>query len=434
MKLHFGDNIGIDGTSIWAAATSGTEALCVQLLACILARFWPPNEATSIWVEIVESRKSELLSSNGDFDFPEISVVQATLSREQLAEWDASARAWLRTADKCKEKQQAQLRLIINNLDIEVNRERNTYESVMEAWIGSMKVVDNLTAGMAQSIHEGAALVGLSSWHLYPDMMVYQTGAKEIIQADPLIRQGGLLTVGLQSSPASDKGVSWSLPLAKLRFYGDPVLVSRSLETENQHVTIDQFMLVVLGCVAKTWPDNDDRMTTICKFFKKLWEKIKHQKLETRFSCIRYLECAATTLSSLSGEPKLAATRLVEFGIRRCHNFLSSEDGPLTLNDQLLGLNDMDQMLHALRHDREVQIRIIRTAMASLRRQFTTQEDWLIVWQEGMEFLWGTCFPYQASSKQHRWCDDEHITKEQNKTSDFVAAKDGQYITWPTID
>ncbi|KAK3681315.1 hypothetical protein B0T22DRAFT_388073 [Podospora appendiculata] len=217
-----GDKLGIDGTSIWAAATSGPEALCVQLLACVLARFWTPQEVTSIWVEIVDSRKRELAARDGDFDFPALAAMQATLSRDQLAEWDASARAWLRTADKSMSKQQTQLRRIVDNLGAAVNNTQNTYESVMYAWFESMKVVDSLVAGMPQAIHNGAALVGLSSWHIYPDMMVYIDGEKEITQNDPLVKRGGLLTVGLQSSPESDTGVCWSLPLAKFRFYGDP--------------------------------------------------------------------------------------------------------------------------------------------------------------------------------------------------------------------
>jgi hypothetical protein len=34
----FADHIGIDGTSIWAAATSGSGTIAVHLLACMLAR------------------------------------------------------------------------------------------------------------------------------------------------------------------------------------------------------------------------------------------------------------------------------------------------------------------------------------------------------------------------------------------------------------
>ena len=203
------DKMGIDGTAIWAAATSSQDALCVQLLACMLARFWSAAEATSIWAEILEYRKLELSRREGDvdFDFAEITAMQANVTREQLAEWDASARAWLRTADAAKGKQQTQLRLIIENIEVAVNTTRDTYNSVMEAWTDSMNVIDRLVSGVPQSIHEGAALVGLAAWHLYPDMMVYQQGFKEIMQADHLIQPGGLLTIGLKASEESANGV-----------------------------------------------------------------------------------------------------------------------------------------------------------------------------------------------------------------------------------
>ena len=52
--------VGIDGSSLWAAATSGPSAISVHLLGCMLARIWRPPEATSIWEEIVLKRKKEL--------------------------------------------------------------------------------------------------------------------------------------------------------------------------------------------------------------------------------------------------------------------------------------------------------------------------------------------------------------------------------------
>jgi hypothetical protein len=59
--------MGIDGTVVWAAATSGRDALCVQLLACMLARVWNAAEVTSIWVEILENRKLKLCRREDDF-------------------------------------------------------------------------------------------------------------------------------------------------------------------------------------------------------------------------------------------------------------------------------------------------------------------------------------------------------------------------------
>ena len=49
----FAVNQGVDGGSIWAAATSGAGAVAIHLLACMLAKSWSSSEATSIWEEIV---------------------------------------------------------------------------------------------------------------------------------------------------------------------------------------------------------------------------------------------------------------------------------------------------------------------------------------------------------------------------------------------
>jgi len=89
----FQDYIGIDGTSIWASATSGKDAVVLHLLACMLSRIWK-RKAVSIWAELVETRKAALQAklSEGALGTNEITAASIQLSREQLAEWDASAR------------------------------------------------------------------------------------------------------------------------------------------------------------------------------------------------------------------------------------------------------------------------------------------------------------------------------------------------------
>lgn len=93
----FAEHAGIDGTSIWAAATSSPTALHVQLLACMLARHWPPGEATSIWVELVQDRRAEIeeaWNQNHAVPFHSLkAAAQSEISRQSLAEWDASARS-----------------------------------------------------------------------------------------------------------------------------------------------------------------------------------------------------------------------------------------------------------------------------------------------------------------------------------------------------
>ena len=91
----FRDHVGADGTTIWAAATSGTEAIAVHLLACILARMWSQAEAVSIWEEMVDHKKRQLEESlAGASAIPSGAVFlsRMQLSRGQLEQWDSSAR------------------------------------------------------------------------------------------------------------------------------------------------------------------------------------------------------------------------------------------------------------------------------------------------------------------------------------------------------
>lgn len=91
----FADHVGADGTTIWAAATSGKCAIAVHLLACMLARMWPQGESISIWSEFVEQRKSllqkEVIESTS-FHLSDLSAAKTHISRDQLADWDSSAR------------------------------------------------------------------------------------------------------------------------------------------------------------------------------------------------------------------------------------------------------------------------------------------------------------------------------------------------------
>lgn len=157
----FADQIGIDGTSIWAAATSGAESIAVHLLACMLARLWSGAEATSIWAELVAERKKELMKPDQGnlFHMSSLTTAQINLTRDQLAEWDASARAWLRNADEAQRFRQKQLMLIINNINIPVNRWMDVYPSVLSAWTSAMETTEKLISGMPQSVQDGGSFV-----------------------------------------------------------------------------------------------------------------------------------------------------------------------------------------------------------------------------------------------------------------------------------
>jgi len=197
----WGDFIGADGTTIWAAATSGKGAIAVHLLACMLARIWTGPQATSIWAELVTERKKDLaqLDCNESVYLSSLAAAQVVLDRSQLREWDASARAWLQSADKEKSHQQLQLMLILNNIKLPVNSSMDVYKGVMETWKAALKTTEDLLKGMPQRVQDGAILLGLSAWHLYPDMLVLGDCSTKVEQNDALVLKGGILTIGVKS-------------------------------------------------------------------------------------------------------------------------------------------------------------------------------------------------------------------------------------------
>ncbi|KAF2194073.1 hypothetical protein K469DRAFT_727501 [Zopfia rhizophila CBS 207.26] len=296
----FADHIGADGTTIWAAATSGSAAIAAHLLACMLARMWPPAEATSIWAELVAERKRT-------------SHIQ--LDREQLARWDAGARAWLSTADEAFKLNQKQLLLIINNIGIPVTTESKVSDGVIVAWQDAMLTLEKLLAGESQSVKAGAPLLGLSSWHLYPDMLVLGDAVKTIRQNDDLFPAGALVTLGLQNKELMEKGVYWSLPLAFLRYYSSPVISEASLNAFSSRISLDQFLQVALGSLMGQWIPSETGRTAEDAPFN--WLQTLHHP------CKEFL--------TATGHKFQEVHQLVQCGRRRFASFLSPVNIPRAL-------------------------------------------------------------------------------------------------------
>ena len=158
----FAAHMGVDGTAIWAAAPSGPGTIPILMLACMLARIWTAPEATSLWVEIVACRRREIeINCTGDQakDYGLLQAAQQDLTRSNLADWDASARAWLRTADEAKQLEQTQLMLIINNLHIPVSNNMSVYQSVIESSKTALVSMESIVKGMPQRVQSGALLL-----------------------------------------------------------------------------------------------------------------------------------------------------------------------------------------------------------------------------------------------------------------------------------
>ena len=218
-----------------------------------------------------------------------------------------------------------------------------------------MTAMDNLIQGKPQRVQSGAILLALSAWHLYPDISVQSTSLQFIKQADPLVDQGGIITVGIQKrTNDSDDGVYWSLPLAHLRFYGKPVVTTQQNGISHTQINYAQLLCVVLGSLFGFWRilerDVDIAAEIICrlagayKAFARGNSGIEYWRLPTRGMGI--LDRAAQLYLSSQGSLRDEYARLLAYGRRRCSTFLAyKDDRPL----QFYGLANVPTALRLFR-------------------------------------------------------------------------------------
>ena len=335
----FSGHAGSDATSIWAAATSGRPtAMAAHLLACFLARIWDGPQAVSIWVELVERRKEIIKAEFNRTSLIELSALEVArqeITRAQIGEWDASARAWMRTADTVKSRQHKQLKLIIDNLDTAVNQISDTYDSVITAWKNCLSQMEGLIEGIAQQAFHGDIMIAMSAWHLYPDMSLVVPTAAHVFQSDPIFASGGVLTIGLETRDSQHNGVSWSLPLACLRYYGEPVMASCSVNSnEGSRLTLEELLLSIVGCFLAGWEVAESDTSRALKWLAKLAD-ILHEAVDSNSREARALigGVAASSWFSLllstaqkyqrsSDDERHASRRLVSLGRKHGKNFL----------------------------------------------------------------------------------------------------------------
>ncbi|KAK3384109.1 hypothetical protein B0T24DRAFT_689062 [Lasiosphaeria ovina] len=218
LSLVVVDHVWLDATSLWASATSGKSTVALHLLACMLSRIW----------------KSKAVS-------------------------DASARAWLESADTAFLKKQKQLMLILDNFNIGITPNEDILCAVTDAWKTALQFMENIVTGQTMAVWSGEVLLAMSSWHLYPDFEILGDKATRIRQKDPLIARGGIVTIGLDNPNVdSNCGISWSLPLSHLRYYGKPVVSTGSVNSLGSRVPAGQLLIVALGSAIGSWAHTEE--------------------------------------------------------------------------------------------------------------------------------------------------------------------------------
>jgi hypothetical protein len=249
---------GPDSASLWAAATSGTNAIAVHLLACMIAEVFEDVQAVSIWWELIERRKLEIAQTieNEPDQLKSMALALATkqeFSRAEIGMWDNSCRSWMRTANSARAVQRKVALLNTDRAGAKVNVLSDTYQSVIQAWKDAMISIDALVKGIPQKVRNGAVLLAMNAWHLYPDLCVLSNGPDIIQQNDALVDRSGILTIDLESPSDADGSIVWSLPLSYLRHYGEPVVVTQRVSFGLSRISMDDFRYVLLGCTISTW-------------------------------------------------------------------------------------------------------------------------------------------------------------------------------------
>lgn len=359
-KGIFAQQTGIDAASIWAGATSGSGAIQVHLLACMLARMWSGPEATSIWAELLNCRRMRLedeFRSKGTMDMRTMVAAKQQIDRAQLAEWDASARAWLRIADIAKNLQYKQLLLILGNLDKAVNSKSVLYDSVINAWTTGMEGMEALLQGSPMMMQNGDMALALSSWHIYPDLNIVSSTTKMVHQKDSLVPPSGILTIGLERhDDGSHKGLRWSLPLAHLRYYGGPVTRASELTIQGSRLSLLEFDMAVLGCVLGGWDISDRDDTAAIKWISKLPDLMGRaypgESVRLEHTWLRILGKTASAFLGSTDTERRRFTKLLHLGRGR-RSFISDRNPPF------FGLSRLDRVIRMVKTG-ELRVSILR--------------------------------------------------------------------------
>ena len=279
----FADHSGADGTTIWASATSGPESIPAHLLACLLARVWDPPEAISIWEEIVRRRREIILAEFDKSNIADIRDVWAAkhpLSRDHLAEWDNSARSWLRTADRVKQREQKQVLLIFDNIEQRIRSDQGTYECVLSAWQEALNFFEALISGISQKAGNGQSLLALCAWHLYPELMVVDPSPKQTKQNDALMPAKVVVTIGLGQKLGQRDGICWSLPLAYLRHYG-PAVKRESVINSTQRLSVEDFEMAFFGTFIVGWTEYGVSEVQVAQWLSKVHQILLQGEMES---------------------------------------------------------------------------------------------------------------------------------------------------------
>jgi hypothetical protein len=232
----------------------------------------------------------------------------------------------LQTADSAMQNEYIQLNLILKNISLPVNPGASLYAGVTTAWKQAMTGLEGLLNGEPQSVTDGAILLAISAWHIYPDLLVLGSQITNVVFSDTLVPSGTTLTVGvsIDRTPAvEDAGIYWPVALSHYRFYGNPTTTVGQIE---DRLTMEELGLATLGSLLASWDTPRAEIEASAPWFIALADYLDRVDLDLKTPAwLQFLSDAARRLVDSTGSTKKDYLGIVNFGYRRGGNFLVSK-------------------------------------------------------------------------------------------------------------
>ena len=390
-------------------------------------------------------------------------AAQLEIPRSQLADWDASARSWLKTADMMKSKEQDELMFILNKIQISVHEDTRVFPSVISTWVSALKSMEMLLNGTPQAVNSGPLLIALGAWYIYPEIIVLGDEPVRHHFDDPLIPNGGMVTLGLaRPNPGNenDAGIHWVLSFAHLRYYGKPILRQRKLSHDSSRLTFDQFVKAAFGSLLGLWLPTETSLPQISKLFVAVENAFEAHVLpreevelhrapppfdpiidyqKNRSHWFHLLADAARSFTDSGDASHETTCRLVRKGFRSSSRFIGTpiHDSPFF---DLLHYKVLDTCLDGP----EARIQFLRKYA---RSRYTEDTGFIIRYylhyskRKDFEYAtqaqFATVFPYLSSSKRKRdamnksedsrhsrWLTELPNTLSQHAAQEYLALRD----------
>lgn len=255
--------------------------------------------------------------------------------------------------------------LIIDNLNKVVSTTNSLYDDVFQVWCSALQFMESIVSGTALSGDKPEVYIGLSSWHLYPNLFVLGKEPKEVLFEDTLIPDGATISLGMESlSQKLGHGITWTMPLSHVRYYGRPQIASNTIALHSLQVPFDRIIQVAFGSAIESWGADSIDLAQTCHFFTSLADamdaesqQLRKANLDThsrdlrRFSVLA--NCARNFLAAQTQE-RHDMKLYIDLGRGRYKSFLNSYQAQFRVMAPYFGLNRLHTLLSCFTIEQQI--------------------------------------------------------------------------------